>query len=84
MGCLNDRSRIATFFEKLAHFFRFARKIRVITAQIPFPILNFLDSDVCSISVRWSIYIINSVDKPNFRVYPESEPYFWIEEKENE
>ena len=33
MGCLNDRSRIATFFEKLAHFFRFVRKIRVITAQ---------------------------------------------------
>ena len=32
-GCLNDRSRIATFFEKLAHFFRFVRKIRVITAQ---------------------------------------------------
>ena len=23
MGCLNDRSKIATFFEKLAHFFRF-------------------------------------------------------------
>ena len=33
MGCLNDRSRIATFLEKLAHFFRFVRKIRVITAQ---------------------------------------------------
>ena len=33
MGCLNDRSRIATFFEKLAHFFRFLRKIRVITPQ---------------------------------------------------
>ena len=33
MGCLNDRSRIATFFEKLAHFFKFVRKIRVITAQ---------------------------------------------------
>ena len=33
MGCLNDRSRIATFFQKLAHFFRFVRKIRVITAQ---------------------------------------------------
>ena len=33
MGCLNDRSRIATFFEKLAHFFRFVRKIKVITAQ---------------------------------------------------
>ena len=33
MGCLNDRSRIATFFEKQAHFFRFVRKIRVITAQ---------------------------------------------------
>ena len=32
-GCLNDRSRIATFFEKLAHFFRFVRKIRIITAQ---------------------------------------------------
>ena len=27
------RSRIATFFEKLAHFLRFVRKIRVITAQ---------------------------------------------------
>ena len=26
-------SRIATFFEKLAHFLRFVRKIRVITAQ---------------------------------------------------
>ena len=33
MGHLNDRSRIATFFEKLAHFFRFVRKITVITAQ---------------------------------------------------
>ena len=33
MGYLNDRSRIATFFEKLAHFFKFVRKIRVITAQ---------------------------------------------------
>ena len=33
MGCFNDRSRIATFFEKLAHFFRFVRKIRVITVQ---------------------------------------------------
>ena len=33
MGRLNYRSRIATFFEKLAHFFRFVRKIRVITAQ---------------------------------------------------
>ena len=33
MGCLNDRSGIATFFEKLAHFFRLVRKIRVITAQ---------------------------------------------------
>ena len=33
MGCLNYRSRIGTFFEKMAHFFRFVRKIRVITAQ---------------------------------------------------
>ena len=33
MGRLNNRSRIATFFEKLAHFLRFVRKIRVITAQ---------------------------------------------------
>ena len=33
MGRLNYRSRIATFFEKLAHFLRFVRKIRVITAQ---------------------------------------------------
>ena len=34
MGCLNDRSRIAMSFEKLAHFFRFVRKTRVITAQM--------------------------------------------------
>ena len=33
MGRLNYRSRIATFFEKEAHFFRFVRKIGVITAQ---------------------------------------------------
>ena len=33
MGRLNYRSRIATIFETLAHFFRFLRKIRVITAQ---------------------------------------------------
>ena len=33
MGRLNYRSRIATFFEKLAHFFKSVKKIRVITAQ---------------------------------------------------
>ena len=33
MGRLDYRSRIATFFDKLAHFLRFVRKIRVITAQ---------------------------------------------------
>ena len=33
MGRLNYRSRLATFFEKLVHFFRFVRKIRVIIAQ---------------------------------------------------
>ena len=30
---LNYRSRIPTFFEKLAHFLGFVRKIRVITTQ---------------------------------------------------
>ena len=49
MGCLNDRSRIATFFEKLAHFFRFVRKIRVITAQ------NFAWS--CLFSVIYNLLI---------------------------
>ena len=33
MDRLNNRSRIPTFFENLAHFLRFVRKIRVITTQ---------------------------------------------------
>ena len=33
MGRLSYGSRIATFFEKLAHFLRFVRKVRVITAH---------------------------------------------------
>ena len=34
-----------------------------------------LETSAFSISVRWSIYIINSVDKPNFRVARESHEY---------
>ena len=30
---MTEAGSIATFFKKLAHFFRFVRKIRVITAQ---------------------------------------------------
>ena len=48
MGCLNDRSRIATFFEKLTVICCIHHPTHPMS-KIPLPILNFLDSDVCSV-----------------------------------